>query len=75
MRGECSTREVGPELPGHHGAVGEVQPVPGNQQPITEFVGVVWIPVDQVVRAIRAGLIDDAKTVEGVLAAQAYGLL
>ena len=40
-----------------------------------EFVSVVWMPVDQVVRAIRAGLIDDAKTVEGVLAAQAYGLL
>ena len=48
----------------------------GESSPdVDEFVGVVWIPVDQVVRAIRAGLIDDAKTVEGVLAAQAYGLL
>ena len=28
-----------------------------------EFVSVVWIPLDEVVAAIRAGLIEDAKTV------------
>ena len=40
-----------------------------------ELVDVLWVPVDDVLAAIRAGLIDDAKTVEGVLAARAYGLL
>ena len=40
-----------------------------------ELVGVLWLPVEDVLAAIRAGLIDDAKTVEGVLAARAFGLL
>ncbi|HIZ46155.1 MAG TPA: NUDIX hydrolase [Candidatus Olsenella pullistercoris] len=40
-----------------------------------ELVDVLWVPADDVLAAIRAGLIDDAKTVEGVLAARAYGLL
>lgn len=40
-----------------------------------EFVDVLWVPVDDAVRAIRLGLIDDAKTVEGILAAEAYGML
>ena len=40
-----------------------------------ELVDVLWVPVDDVLAAVRAGLIDDAKTVEGVLAARAYGLL
>lgn len=40
-----------------------------------EFVDVLWVPVDDAVRAIRLGLIDDAKTVEGILAAKAYGML
>ena len=33
-----------------------------------ELVGTVWLPVDEVVAAIRAGVIQDAKTVAGVLA-------
>ena len=33
-----------------------------------EFVDVVWLPVDDVVAAIRAGAITDAKTICGVLA-------
>ena len=40
-----------------------------------ELVGVVWVPVDDAIEAIRAGLIDDAKTVGGILAAKAYGML
>ena len=40
-----------------------------------ELVGVIWLPVDEAVEAIRRGLIDDAKTVEGILAARAYGML
>lgn len=40
-----------------------------------EFVDVLWVPVDEAVSAIRLGLIDDAKTVEGILAAKAYGML
>ena len=40
-----------------------------------EFVGVVWVDVDDAVEAIRQGLIQDAKTVEGILAAKAYGML
>lgn len=40
-----------------------------------EFLNVVWVPVDDALEAIRAGLIDDAKTVSGILAAKAYGML
>lgn len=40
-----------------------------------ELVGVVWLPVEDVLAAIRRGLIQDAKTVEGILAAKAYGML
>lgn len=40
-----------------------------------EFLNVLWVPVADVVDAIRAGLIDDAKTVMGVLAAKAYGMI
>ncbi|HIY51087.1 MAG TPA: NUDIX hydrolase [Candidatus Olsenella avicola] len=40
-----------------------------------EFVGVVWVDVEDAVEAIRQGLIQDAKTVEGILAAKAYGML
>ena len=40
-----------------------------------EFVGVVWVPVDEALEAIRVGLIQDAKTVEGILAAKAFGML
>lgn len=36
-----------------------------------EFVDVVWVPVEDVVEAIRAGLIEDAKTVVSALAAAA----
>ena len=36
-----------------------------------EVVRVVWIPLDEVLRAISAGLIQDGKTVAGVLAARA----
>ena len=32
-----------------------------------EFVDVVWVPVDEVVAAVRAGLIEDAKTVISAL--------
>jgi ADP-ribose pyrophosphatase len=44
---------------------GEARPDDG------EFVDVVWIPVEDMVEAIRAGLIEDAKTVVSVLAAAA----
>lgn len=40
-----------------------------------EFLNVVWVPLDDALEAIRAGLIDDAKTVSGILAARAYGML
>lgn len=36
-----------------------------------EFVDVVWVPVADVVEAVRAGLIEDAKTVVSVFAAAA----
>ena len=36
-----------------------------------ELVDVVWLPVTDMVEAIRAGLIEDAKTVVSVLAAAA----
>ena len=36
-----------------------------------EVLRVVWLPVDEVVQAIFAGLIQDGKTVTGVLAAKA----
>ena len=48
---------------------GEARPDAG------ELLNVVWVPVDDAVRAIRAGLIQDAKTVEGILAAKAFGML
>lgn len=35
-----------------------------------EFVDVVWVPLDEVVAAVRAGLIQDAKTVISALFAQ-----
>jgi ADP-ribose pyrophosphatase len=38
-----------------------------------EFVDVAWLPVDAVVSAIRAGVIQDAKTVAGVLATLSEG--
>ena len=40
-----------------------------------EFLNVVWVPVEDALDAIREGLIDDAKTVSGILAAKAFGLL
>ena len=40
-----------------------------------EFLNVVWVDVEDALSAIRAGLIDDAKTVTGILAAKAYGML
>ena len=40
-----------------------------------EFLNVVWVPVDDAIAAIREGLIQDAKTVEGILAAKAFGML
>ncbi|HIZ17574.1 MAG TPA: NUDIX hydrolase [Candidatus Olsenella stercoravium] len=40
-----------------------------------EFLNVVWVPLTDALEAIRAGLIDDAKTVSGILAAKAYGML
>ena len=40
-----------------------------------EFLNVVWVPLEDALAAIRAGLIDDAKTVSGILAAKAYGML
>ena len=40
-----------------------------------EFLNVVWVPLSDALEAIRAGLIDDAKTVSGILAAKAYGML
>ena len=40
-----------------------------------EFLNVVWVSVEDALDAIRAGLIDDAKTVSGILAAKAFGLL
>lgn len=40
-----------------------------------EFLNVLWVGVEDAVEAIRRGLIDDAKTVTGILAARAYGLL
>ena len=40
-----------------------------------EFLNVVWVDVEDALGAIRAGLIDDAKTVTGILAAKAYGML
>ena len=36
-----------------------------------ELVDVVWVPVEDVVEAIRAGLIEDAKTVVSAFAAAA----
>ncbi|MBR3317323.1 MAG: NUDIX hydrolase [Atopobiaceae bacterium] len=44
---------------------GDAQPDDG------EFVDVVWVPIGDMVEAIRAGLIEDAKTVVSVLAAAA----
>lgn len=38
-----------------------------------EFVDVVWLPVGAVVSAVRAGVIQDAKTVAGVLATLSEG--
>ena len=40
-----------------------------------EFLNVLWVPVDDAVAALREGLIQDAKTVEGILAAKAFGML
>ncbi len=40
-----------------------------------EFLNVIWVPVDDALCAIRSGLLDDAKTVSGILAARAYGML
>lgn len=40
-----------------------------------EFLNVIWAPVDDALCAIRSGLLDDAKTVSGILAARAYGML
>ena len=35
-----------------------------------EFVAVVWVPVEEVVAAVRAGIIQDAKTVIAALFAE-----
>lgn len=40
-----------------------------------ELLNVLWVPVEAVVEAIRCGLIQDAKTVTGVLAAKAFGMI
>lgn len=40
-----------------------------------ELVNVVWVPLEDALEAIRAGLLDDAKTVTGILAAKAFGML
>lgn len=40
-----------------------------------EFLRVTWLPVADVVQAILAGAIQDSKTVSGVLAARAAGVL
>ena len=40
-----------------------------------ELVNVVWTPLEDALEAIRAGLLDDAKTVTGILAAKAFGML
>ena len=40
-----------------------------------ELLNVVWVPADVALEAIRLGLIDDAKTVTGILAAKAFGML
>jgi len=40
-----------------------------------EFIDVAWLPVGAVVSAIRAGVIQDAKTVAGVLAILSEGTL
>ena len=40
-----------------------------------EFLRVAWLPVTDVVRAVLAGAIQDSKTVCGVLAARAAGVL
>ncbi len=46
--------------------------VQGDARPdADEFVDVVWVPVKDMIEAIRAGLIEDAKTVVSVLAAAA----
>ena len=47
----------------------EAAPDPG------ELVRVSWLPADEVVAAIQAGLIQDAKTVAGVLSARVAGML
>lgn len=39
-----------------------------------EFVDVVWVPLDEMVAAVRAGVIEDAKTVVSVLFAAGLGL-
>lgn len=38
-----------------------------------EFVDVVWLPLDEVLAAVRAGVIEDAKTVVAALFAAALG--
>lgn len=38
-----------------------------------EFVDVVWVPLDEMVAAVRAGIIEDAKTVVSVLFAAGLG--
>ncbi len=48
---------------------GEARPDEG------EVVRIVWLPVDEVVAAMRSGLVQDAKTVAGILAARDAGLL
>lgn len=40
-----------------------------------EFLRVLWVPVEDVLAAIRSGVIQDAKTVMGVLAAKAFGMI
>ena len=40
-----------------------------------EFLRVAWLPATDVVRAVLAGAIQDSKTVCGVLAARAAGVL
>ena len=40
-----------------------------------ELVRVVWVDLGAALEAIRLGLLDDAKTVMGILAARAFGML
>lgn len=40
-----------------------------------ELLRICWLPVEDVVAAVRAGALQDSKTVAGILAAKAFGML